>query len=182
MVIDFAQRKIYLAKGKQFADLDREDLSGLHLLWKSGNVEVASVDEPSPAALAGIRQETRFSKSSPSRHPNSDWLEFACSYVQAMTSLSRWSLSGRYQAWRDFSTWDAPERDQSYFAHEGLRRTSEKTDSRAPCLCRKLRQSVGEIPRQASRRLGRRSRVRQKRCWPNRLSPFLIVQRAERKL
>lgn len=55
MVIDFPQRKIYLAKGKQFADLDREDLSGLHLLWKRGNVEVASVDEASPAALAGIR-------------------------------------------------------------------------------------------------------------------------------
>jgi predicted metalloprotease with PDZ domain len=55
MVIDFPQRKIYLAKGKQFADLDREDLSGLHLLWKRGNVEVASVDDASPAALAGIR-------------------------------------------------------------------------------------------------------------------------------
>ena len=34
MVIDFPQRKIYLAKGKQFANLDREDLSGLHLLLK----------------------------------------------------------------------------------------------------------------------------------------------------
>ena len=54
MVIDFPQRKIYLAKGKQFADLDREDLSGLHLLSKGGSVAVASVDEASPAALAGI--------------------------------------------------------------------------------------------------------------------------------
>jgi hypothetical protein len=55
MTLDLANDKVYLKKGKEFGRADAYDLSGLHLLRKDGKVVVHSVDNQSPAEVAGLK-------------------------------------------------------------------------------------------------------------------------------
>jgi hypothetical protein len=60
VTIDFLNRKMYLAKGKHFADPEEPFIrTGLHLLLKQGVTEVDVVDAASPAERAGIRKDDR---------------------------------------------------------------------------------------------------------------------------
>jgi hypothetical protein len=52
---DFPNQTLYLAPSKHCTDQDNPDMSGLHLLRKDERTVVDSVDEGSPAALAGIQ-------------------------------------------------------------------------------------------------------------------------------
>jgi hypothetical protein len=54
VTFDFANQKLYLQPGRQFAMVDKEDMSGLHLLRRDGETFVYSVDNNSPAFAAGI--------------------------------------------------------------------------------------------------------------------------------
>lgn len=56
VTFDFPNDTMYLKRGQRFDIVDRRDMSGLHILHDRGNVVVHSVDEGSPAAVAGIRQ------------------------------------------------------------------------------------------------------------------------------
>jgi C-terminal processing protease CtpA/Prc len=62
VTIDFPNERLYLAKGKHFADPDRGRTCGIGLLSKQGRLEVVhgrlevvSVDERGPAYAAGLR-------------------------------------------------------------------------------------------------------------------------------
>jgi len=55
VTFDFVAEKIYLKKGKRFSAPDRADMSGLHVLRKSQQIEVESIDRGSPADKAGIQ-------------------------------------------------------------------------------------------------------------------------------
>jgi hypothetical protein len=55
VTIDFPGQMIYLAKGKQFSGPDGEISAGMAVFWKNGRPVVYSVDENSPAELAGIQ-------------------------------------------------------------------------------------------------------------------------------
>lgn len=60
VTMDFPNRKMYLAKGKHFADPEEPDIrTGLHLLLKQRVAEAAVVDAGSPAERAGIRKDDR---------------------------------------------------------------------------------------------------------------------------
>ena len=54
VTFDFPNEHIYLVKGKRFADPDRGKMSGFQYLFKPKGIEVAFVDEKSPASVAGI--------------------------------------------------------------------------------------------------------------------------------
>ncbi|MCI0743993.1 MAG: PDZ domain-containing protein [Verrucomicrobia subdivision 3 bacterium] len=53
---DFPNRMLYLRPSREFNTKDEHDMSGLHLLRQEGAVVVHSVDEASPALLAGIKR------------------------------------------------------------------------------------------------------------------------------
>lgn len=53
--IDFPNEILYLRPGQHFRDEDETDMSGLHLLRDGGRTFVYSVDEGSPAAIAGMK-------------------------------------------------------------------------------------------------------------------------------
>ena len=55
VTFDFPNQMLYLRPGKDFRIEEEYDMSGLHLLRQNGNTMVHSVDEGSPAALAGIQ-------------------------------------------------------------------------------------------------------------------------------
>jgi len=55
VTIDFPNGRLYLAKGKRFADPDRGDNCGLRYLFRAGGLQVESVDERSPARAADVR-------------------------------------------------------------------------------------------------------------------------------
>ncbi len=55
VTIDFPNQRLYLAKGKHFADRDQGSTCGLALLFKTRGIEVEFVDENSPAYAAGVR-------------------------------------------------------------------------------------------------------------------------------
>lgn len=55
VIFDFANRRLYLHPGRQFSKLDKEDMSGLHLLRENQLTVVYSVDENSPAFNGGIK-------------------------------------------------------------------------------------------------------------------------------
>ena len=55
VTIDFVNERLYLAKGKHFADRERGHRCGLSSRFRSGQIEVESVDEKSPAHAAGFR-------------------------------------------------------------------------------------------------------------------------------
>ncbi len=55
VTFDFVAQKMYLKKGKRFSAPDHVDLSGLHVIRKSGRIEVDSVQRGSPADRAGIQ-------------------------------------------------------------------------------------------------------------------------------
>jgi PDZ domain/Aspartyl protease len=53
--IDFPNKILYLRPGQHFRDADETDMSGLHLLRDGERTFVHSVDEGSPAAVAGMK-------------------------------------------------------------------------------------------------------------------------------
>lgn len=53
--LDFPNRMFYLRPSREFNSKDEHDMSGLHLLRREGAIVVHSVDEGSPALLAGIK-------------------------------------------------------------------------------------------------------------------------------
>ncbi len=55
VTIDVRNERLYLAKGKHFADHDRGNTCGLHVLFKAGKPVVEFVDAKSTAGAAGIR-------------------------------------------------------------------------------------------------------------------------------
>lgn len=55
VTIDFPKQRLYLAKGKRFADRDHGNTSGLFLLFKARGIEIESVDGKGPAYAAGVR-------------------------------------------------------------------------------------------------------------------------------
>jgi hypothetical protein len=55
ITLDFPNRTLYLRAGKRFHLEEEHDMSGLHLLRQDGLTIVHSVDERSPAALAGSK-------------------------------------------------------------------------------------------------------------------------------
>lgn len=55
VTIDFPNERLYLAKGKRFADPDPGNVSGIRPMFRSRGIEVESVDEKSPAHAAGVR-------------------------------------------------------------------------------------------------------------------------------
>lgn len=55
LTIDFPNERLYLAKGRQFADRDSGNTCGLFPLFKARGIEVESVDEKGPAYAAGVR-------------------------------------------------------------------------------------------------------------------------------
>jgi PDZ domain len=55
VTFDFANQKLYLQRGQQFAIADKEDMSGLHLLRRDDQTFVYSVDNNSPAFIVGVR-------------------------------------------------------------------------------------------------------------------------------
>ena len=55
VVFDFPGMRMYLSPGKRFNDLDRHDLSGLHLLKIDGKTTVESLDDGGVAQGAGLR-------------------------------------------------------------------------------------------------------------------------------
>jgi len=62
VTFDFPNNKMYLAKGKRFAEPETWDLSGLHLLRKGGKTIVHSVDKGSAADIAGIKTGNRIAE------------------------------------------------------------------------------------------------------------------------
>jgi hypothetical protein len=55
VTFDFPAGVMYLKKSSRFDQPDLQDLSGLHLLRRHGRMVVHSVEEGSPAALAGLK-------------------------------------------------------------------------------------------------------------------------------
>jgi hypothetical protein len=55
VTFDFPSTNLYLAPAKSFRAVEEHDMSGLHLLRDGKQTVVHSVDEGSPAALAGVR-------------------------------------------------------------------------------------------------------------------------------
>jgi hypothetical protein len=55
VTIDFPNQRLYLAKGKRFADHDRGSTSGLFCFFRAGGLEIESADEKGPAHAAGLR-------------------------------------------------------------------------------------------------------------------------------
>jgi hypothetical protein len=55
VTFDFIGGRMFLAKGKHFADHDRGLACGAHLLFKRDKIVVDFVDEKSPASTAGVR-------------------------------------------------------------------------------------------------------------------------------
>lgn len=55
VTFDFPNATMYLKPSRRYDTVDRRDMSGLHILQEAGRIEVHSVDEGSPAALAGIQ-------------------------------------------------------------------------------------------------------------------------------
>ncbi|MGD0382111.1 MAG: aspartyl protease family protein [Thermoguttaceae bacterium] len=55
LTINFPDKRLHLAKGKDFAYRDTGHTCGLNYLFKGGGLEVISVDEKSPAHAAGFR-------------------------------------------------------------------------------------------------------------------------------
>jgi hypothetical protein len=55
VTIDFPSQRLYLAKGRHFADHDLGHTCGLGLLFRGGGIEVESVDEKGPAKATGVR-------------------------------------------------------------------------------------------------------------------------------
>jgi len=55
VTLDFPGEQIFLAKGKHFADHDRGSMCGAHLVFKKSGIVVDSVEEKSPASVAGVR-------------------------------------------------------------------------------------------------------------------------------
>jgi hypothetical protein len=56
VTFDFPKGLIYLAESKGFVEPEPRDLSGLHLIARSGRIVVDAVDPESPAARAGIQR------------------------------------------------------------------------------------------------------------------------------
>jgi hypothetical protein len=57
VTIDFPNQRLYLAKGKHFADYDRGRTTGLNYLFKPRGIVIESVDEEGPAYAAGVRAQ-----------------------------------------------------------------------------------------------------------------------------
>ena len=57
LTFDFPNLKAYITKGNALARIDQNDMSGLHLLKKTGGVIVYSVDKGSPAVIAGLKKD-----------------------------------------------------------------------------------------------------------------------------
>ena len=55
VTIDFPKQRLYLAKGKHFADPDAGHKSGLHFFFTARGLDVQCVDEKSPALVADLR-------------------------------------------------------------------------------------------------------------------------------
>jgi len=55
VTFDFPHQRLFLAKGKRFAEPDRGPMCGLSLLFKPGRIEIAAVDEKGPAHAAGVQ-------------------------------------------------------------------------------------------------------------------------------
>jgi predicted metalloprotease with PDZ domain len=55
ITIDFPNKRLYLAKGKHFADRDKGHTCGLLYWFRSGRLAVDAVDEKGPAYAAGAR-------------------------------------------------------------------------------------------------------------------------------
>jgi hypothetical protein len=54
VTLDFFNNRIYLAKGKRFADPDHGQMSGMHYLFKPSGIELDAIDPVSPAGVAGL--------------------------------------------------------------------------------------------------------------------------------
>jgi len=57
VTFDFPHDRLYLKKGEKYDQPDEIDMSGLHLLKNSSGVVVHSIDEGSPADVAGMKPE-----------------------------------------------------------------------------------------------------------------------------
>jgi hypothetical protein len=55
VTIDFPGKRLFLAKGKHFADPDRGPMLGADLMFRGGAIAVESVDQRGPAYAAGVR-------------------------------------------------------------------------------------------------------------------------------
>lgn len=55
VTFDFPADRIYLEKGALFSRPDNADMSGLHLVRRSGRIEADWIDDGSPADMAGMR-------------------------------------------------------------------------------------------------------------------------------
>lgn len=53
--LDFPNNLLYLKKGKRFGIADKYNMSGLHLEWTAGTTKVRTVDDATPAAIAGVK-------------------------------------------------------------------------------------------------------------------------------
>ena len=54
VTIDFPNQRIYLAKGKGFADRDRGQMCGMQYLFRPKGIELETIAEGSPAGVAGV--------------------------------------------------------------------------------------------------------------------------------
>lgn len=55
VIIDLPHQRLHLSKGKRFDEPDRGPMCGIEPAFKPGGIEVASVNEKSPAYAAGVR-------------------------------------------------------------------------------------------------------------------------------